>query len=1034
MSIISNAIKAYFASQLTAGATVRWSALSFAVGADITIAAGTSILMDKAMLDSEYVGNITNNGTLLFDTNGPRLLCYSLTTKPGGKTLVGTAAAPYAAENGRLHFCSPAPTVSGNPGGGPIIRGLTHDLTTDVSTGNNGGLNDNGGLARGFINDGGTVEMYCARAPIQARLAAAVVAGATTITIDRLVTMPAGSTVLVCPDGFYNAATRTESRTLAVAAVNTNVLSLNASLGFARFGRNQYMTDNGCSLTQDSFTNGRTSTYTGSISGATLTITAATGTISVGQKVMGAGVLLTSYVIAFGTGTGGVGTYTLSQAMTVASTALQLVGMKTDAAMTPLLETAAFVAIYAPQFTIDAFDLPGQTHIATLGFGWHGMTMQLTSKTVIKNVGMNNFGQLGMLGRYAWHFHNISYNADGTSKTTGAGGTNKFIAGNAVIDGCAGGAGHNRFGVLHAVVGAVIQNCIAYQAKGHAFFEEDGSEQECTLSGNLAIGFDDPGTGLRLKAHDRAPIVDLGVTANTLVGFWISNPFNTHTNNWAVDSPGGPWWNSHSFGLQATQIDFQHGCLGASANVPISAGFGKMGVWDGNSGMSCDGLHGSNNGATHNSGRNANTGNKLKITTDGLTIVDPSATPLNEVANGMLLSNVRVFKCVQYSNVVSQPNYQFWKSVDLKVISFSGITNFGSATFPILIRQSLNHESNFLANIRSMGFAAYHGTMKFIGICADGFTGTAYTTNGGNGGAVENIAVQETWEEYTVPVQDFHIANSGWAMRNSRGLWQTPPAHLTEAVTTYDYITGTVAGGPKFTTPSTGTPRRFTLGVMYDRFGTLSTGPTQAGQPNSHVVWNQPYFTTGLTVTALEGNPESCWTNTPFLGLTLAQGGADDPRRLARNKFQRCNSLGVDIVGAVWDMPDFAGVQLLSYHHGAFPIGGFVKWTWPDIAAPTTVLLGNDFTAGTGGIWSFANPNLNTATDVAYIGIQWAGATAVFRDNSDSRLYDSVGITSLATLIASTTGNKTWLDTTNQLCWIKKRPGASNFQWSLRLT
>ena len=77
---------------------------------------------------------------------------------------------------------------------------------------------------------------------------------------------------------------------------------------------------------------------------------------------------------------------------------------------------------------------------------------------------------------------------------------------------------------------------------------------------------------------------------------------------------------------------------------------------------------------------------------------------------------------------------------------------------------------------------------------------------------------------------------------------------------------------------------------------------------------------------------------------------------------------------------------------------------------------------------------MNFNTDVGYIAIAWSGATAVFRDISDSRVYDSIGITSLASLIASTTGNKIWLDTANQLCWVQKRPGLYGYQWSLRLT
>jgi len=972
MSAISNAIKAYFAIRVPAavGGATRLSSLSLTPGAPLTISAGMTLLVDKAMNDAEYIGYIDNYGTIQFDSTmaGVRLLTYGIRSYDGASVKLGTQASPYANEGGKLHLCAPPFTVSGNAGGGPVVKGFTHDLTTDVATGNNGGTNDYGGISRGFsFENGAACEMYCTRAPIQARLAAAVVAGQTTITVDRLVTMPAGAEVIVATDGFYNTATRSEVRTLAVAAVNTNTLTLNAALTFARFGRNQYMTDNGASLTADAFTLKTVSNPT---------------------------------------------------------------GMKTDAAMTALLETAAFVTISLPNFEIAAYDLPGQNYIAASGHGFNGMKMGLRGNCLLTNVGMRNYGQLGLLGRYAWHFHVNSWNADGTAKTDGYLGTNKFAPGQAVLNGCVGMIGHNRFAVLHAVLGAEYRNCISYRSKGHPFLYEDGSEQENVMDGNLAIGFEDPGTGNRLKTHDKAPNVDLGVQSQSIVGYWLSNPFNTNRNNWAVDSVGGPFINAHSFGLGRDVVtsplaDLQRGCLGYSINVPIAPAFGKMGIWDGNSGMSCAQFAFSNGGVTNNSGLKTRDIEKLRITSDGVAFNGSGSAP-NEVSNGMTLDNARLFKCLGYNNVVSSPNYQRWKLVDLLISGFSGITNSGRALSPLHIRQSLNHESNYLAAIRTMCFAAYHGTMQFINVCADGFTGAVYTIDGGNHGAVQNIAVQETWEEYDSPVLDYHINNTGWAMRNSRGVWQVPPQHVVFQTTTYDYIVGADPLGPG----KAMLDRKHTLGVMFDANGFLTTGPTQAGQPNCHVMLNQPYYTTGITVTPLQGNPESCWTTIPFVGLDL--DGA--PYKDVRNVVQRTTSAGVPIAGALLDIQAGAGYSVLGQRNYAFIIGGFTTWTWPGSAVPATRISGSEYCAGTGNKWVKANPYLNTATDVSHIGISWAGATAVFRDISNTRAYVAdVTITSLATLTASS-GNKLWLDTANQRCWIKKRPGSSGYQWSLDLT
>lgn len=64
--------------------------------------------------------------------------------------------------------------------------------------------------------------------------------------------------------------------------------------------------------------------FTGSISGTTLTITAVNfGTLAVGTNIHGIGIAPGTIIGAFGTGSGGTGTYILASAQTVASTTIQ---------------------------------------------------------------------------------------------------------------------------------------------------------------------------------------------------------------------------------------------------------------------------------------------------------------------------------------------------------------------------------------------------------------------------------------------------------------------------------------------------------------------------------------------------------------------------------------------------------------------------------------------------------------------------------------------------------------------------------------
>lgn len=1007
----------------------RWSAINPTPGAPFTIAPGVKVLMDVMMTDAQAIGQFINNGELLWDTTkAVRLVADGF--QNNGSCIAGswtgyTCDSPHP-QDINIDLCGDMPTVSGNVGGGPVIRGLTHNASTNVATGNNGTTNDYGGVSRGFTNTG-ILKMQGAVATSINRLNGAVAAsGQSTITLLNPATFPAGATAIVCPDGAYNASTRAELRTIPAALSAATSATLNAALGFARFGRNQYYTDAGMSLTPDPFTDGSAAVYTGSLSGATLTITGASGTITVGQKVSGTGVLAATYIIALGTGTGGNGTYIVSRSQTVGSIALKITGMRTNALQTPLFETAAHVAIFKPTIRIRGYDKAGQNFIASNGFGMHGMSMGLTATTILRYCSFEDFGQAGLLGRYGWHFHQGSYNSDGTNKTDGYLGTNKFAVGQAVIDGCVGLRGHNRFAVHHAVKGSVFQNCVSHNSKGHAFFEEEHSEIQCTFASNLSIGHSAPASGEALKVHETLD--------TSIVGFWFGNPENEHTNNWGVDSPGGPFWNAHSFGLQATQPSRQYGCLGSSSLVPIVAGCGKRGNWDGNAGMSCASFAFTNNGPIDNAGNIAQV-DKVRCTTDGMFVGTSYATATDIT---LLMKNMQLHKCFGYSNVVAYPEYPNARMADNNNILFSGTTYaqpgydgqlLGGIKHPIFERESLNHESNILAGTRLSCVTSYHGTLPIIELCGDGYKGAVYTTQGGNHGAVEGVGILESWDMYILPIQDFFTGNTGWRTRNSNVIWQTPPSPLTERVSTYDYITGTAAGGDKFIARTgDATNRSWTLAVLFDKYGHLGTGPNSNGKANSHIVWNQPFFTTGLTATALEENPESAWVDAAFVGLSI---DTTSVRQKMRNRWRRCDSTGTVIANAVWE----SGVSnsgVLQFSHAAIPEGAFVLWDWPDNGNPSTAIGGEVCMSGNGvggfSIYNTTNPNSTGAPTYWGISCSYA-ATAVV--NAAYNSYSSTGITTLADLVASASGNKMFRDTVNNRIWIKLRSPVTGGTWSI---
>jgi len=118
--------------------------------------------------------------------------------------------------------------------------------------------------------------------------------------------------------------------------------------------------------------------FTGSTSGTTLTVSSmSSGTIAVGQSLYGIGVSAETVITALGTGTGGVGTYTINLSQTVTSsvlnsTAVGAVVTATIAGTTLTVSAVASGTLYLGQ-TIQGAGVTVNSVITALGTGTGGV-------------------------------------------------------------------------------------------------------------------------------------------------------------------------------------------------------------------------------------------------------------------------------------------------------------------------------------------------------------------------------------------------------------------------------------------------------------------------------------------------------------------------------------------------------------------------------------------------------------------------------------------------------------------------------------
>jgi len=131
-------------------------------------------------------------------------------------------------------------------------------------------------------------------------------------------------------------------------------------------------------------------------------------------------------------------------------------------------------------------------------------------KAQLAYVEFTHVGQAFRLGRYPIHFH-LSGNVSGS-----------------YVRGCAIHHTFNRAVTIHAVDYLLVENNVAYNILGHAYFFEDGNEQQNTVQGNL---------GVFVRASSSLLNVDI-----TPATFWVVNPNNIIRNNAAAGGTHFGYW------------------------------------------------------------------------------------------------------------------------------------------------------------------------------------------------------------------------------------------------------------------------------------------------------------------------------------------------------------------------------------------------------------------------------------------------------------------------------------------------------------
>jgi len=214
--------------------------------------------------------------------------------------------------------------------------------------------------------------------------------------VRGMVTLSGGSIMVAVCGPYVYALTSNFIGTL-VGQLNTST----GRVGITDNGVNAYIVD-GTNRYTWRISSPSSAVFTGSISGTTLTVTAITnGTIAAGQSLFGVGVTNETVITALGSGSGGIGTYTINLSQTVGSRQMNstAVAAKVTGSISGTTLTVSAVTsgtLYVGQ-TIQGTGVTALTIITALGTGSGGTgtytvsTSQTVASTTLYGL---NFSQM----------------------------------------------------------------------------------------------------------------------------------------------------------------------------------------------------------------------------------------------------------------------------------------------------------------------------------------------------------------------------------------------------------------------------------------------------------------------------------------------------------------------------------------------------------------------------------------------------------------------------------------------------------------
>jgi hypothetical protein len=603
----------------------------------------------------------------------------------------------------------------------------------------------------------------------------------------------------------------------------------------------------------------------------------------------------------------------------------------------------------------------------TNGYGAQVMITGLDSSVHVDSVELRRAGQAGLLGRYPFHWHRLSY-PDGINEI---GDVNGHYIQNSTIHNSA-----NRCVTIHATNGIRFQNNICFNVLGHGIFFEDAVERRNVIEDNLVLGVRQPTEENTLLKHERHTSDIISGSS----GMWVTNPDNIVRNNVFADSEGFGLW-----------MAFPAEPQGESKEVSIEPFHIRLGDFD-------------NNTMHSNKGRGVmldnppvdDDGNVFSLEyaadADG---VDPNCPTAGK--NEVKIKGWKLWKNAvgNFWNRAICPTYLEFVSADSEGKYFAGAGNKGKISRALIVGTSLNNASpqphDWIGPPTAL--ATYHSTFAITqNIIAnfpqvDGKTSGAFATD----------------DFYVRPVEKGMIENSGNLFINSDG------GHRSDAKIDEDIVANFAQGFTHFVF----------AGAVWDEEGIWGT-------PQSWNVYDTPFYTHDASCTdAVPAGQQVVNCDGLYFGVrSFILDKANNPfLPLMKIDVDRLDNASPDTVVGSWtvDGEELGETLLLNMRHFAARENGIYQLDFPESTVPTDVSVDiSNMQEDTDSFVLAVRFSGSQSARVYTSTLFYPGYLEDSHANSSgtSEKHNYVELSSRQAVIDSP-NEVYWQDTANNLVWIK---------------